>query len=118
MSHDTRDRRPPLRASELPPSQVMLYPGVRAVVCPGCGCWQVPKHGHFRRHDLPPEELGRSVSLDRDEHCPETGRAVWFDVSPAQLQASLRVAERDAARRHGTRVHGTRPIPQPLRRSR
>jgi hypothetical protein len=99
MSRDTRDRRPPLRASELPPNQVMLCPGeVRAVACPGCGCWQVPYHGHFRRHDLPAEEAGRGVWPDLGRRCRESGRAVWFDLSPAQWQANLEAARRSVRR--------------------
>jgi len=106
MSRDTRDQRPPLRASELAPSQVMLYPEVRAVVCPGCGRWQVPSHGRIRRHGA----------------CPQRGRAVWFDLTTAEWLASLRIALREAASRRGSRVHrvGHPPVPPPLhsRRSR
>lgn len=78
MSRDTRDDRPPLRASELLPNHVMLNPREpRAVVCPGCGCWKVPHHGRLRRHDP----------------CPESGRRVWFDLRPGEWLARL-----DAAR--------------------
>ena len=94
--------RPPLRASELPPNQVSLYPGeARAIVCPGCGRWQKPANGGLRRHAL---------DADSTRACPETGRRVWFDLAPAQWQALLTVAVRDAALRRSSRVHrGARP---------
>ncbi len=66
MSRDTRDDRPPLRASELPPNHVMLRPlEPRALVCPGCGCWQVPRAGHLRRHG--------DDRRHGDVRCPEAG---------------------------------------------
>ena len=104
MSRDTRDDRPPLRASELLPGLMMLFPGeVRAVVCPGCGRWQVPYHGRFRRHG----------------GCPEAGRRVWFDLTSAQWLARLQAAAREAAARRGSRVRGTAspPVPPPLHRT-
>lgn len=105
MSRDTRDDRPPLRASELPPGQVRLYlREARAVVCPGCGRWQVPYHGRIRRHGA----------------CPQRGRAVWFDLTPAEWLARLQVAAREAASRRASRVRRTArlPAPPPLHRGR
>jgi hypothetical protein len=102
--------RPPLRASELPPNQVMLYPGEpRAVVCPGCGRWLVPHDGGLRRH---------ATGVFSTRTCPETGRRVWFDISAAQWAAELAVAVREAALRRGSTVHhGARaPVAPPVHR--
>jgi hypothetical protein len=101
-------RRPPLRASELPPNRVSLYPGgVRAIVCPGCNRWQVPQNGGLRRH---------TVEVDTETACSETGRRVWFDLSFVAWRALLEAAARDAARRRGDRVHrsGCPPAAPPL----
>ncbi len=103
--------RPPLRVSELPPGLVRLFPGEpRAVVCPECGRWQMPRDGGIRRH---------AVSIDGGRECPSTGRRVWFDLTSAQWLAALGVAARDAARRRGTRVRRTAraPVPLPLHRT-
>jgi hypothetical protein len=107
MSRDTRDHRPPLRASELPPSRVMLARGEpRAVVCPDCRRWQVPQHGHIRRHGLD----GREFDWEELRRCPQSGRAVWFDLTTAQWLEALRAAAREAALRRSSRVHpGARP---------
>lgn len=89
MSRDLLGR-PPLRVSELPPGLVMLYAGEpRAVACPGCGRWMVPRDGGLRRHAADP--AGGDV-------CAQSGRRVWFDLSPAQWQENL-AAARNAARR-------------------
>jgi hypothetical protein len=86
--------RPPLRASELPPNRVSLYPGEpRAVMCPGCGRWQLPHDGGLRRH---------TIDIDSTSTCPQTGRRVWFDLTPAQQAARLEVAARQAATRHSS----------------
>ncbi len=91
MSRDTRDDRPPLRASELPPNHVMLRPlEPRALVCPGCGCWQVPRAGHLRRHG--------DDRRHGDRRCPESGRAVWFDLTPGEWLARLEAARRSVRR--------------------
>jgi hypothetical protein len=88
--------RAPLRASELPPGQVRLYPGEAwAVVCPGCRRWQVPHDGGLRHH---------TVGIDSMTTCLEVGRRVWFDLTPAQWAARLEVAVRDAQSRHGSRA--------------
>jgi hypothetical protein len=106
MSRDTRDRRPPLRASELPPTHVMLALGEpRAVVCPGCGSWQVPRAGHLRRHG--------DDRRHGDRWCPQSGRAVWFDLTPYEWQASLAIASRDGRYRRPTRVRGVVALPTP-----
>ena len=99
-------RRPPLRASELPPNRVSLYPGeARAVMCPGCDRWQVPHNGGLRRH---------TVHVDSETACSETGRRVWFDLSFVAWRALLEAAVRDAALRHGRRVYrGARPPAAP-----
>jgi hypothetical protein len=96
----------PLRASELPPGQVRLFPGEpRAVACPGCGRWQVPHDGGIRRH---------AVGIDGGPQCPGTGLRVWFDLTPAQWLASLHAASRDAAARRGNAVvRSGRPLPRP-----
>jgi hypothetical protein len=107
MSRDTRDRRPPLRASELLPSQVMVYSQWRAVACPGCGRWQVPHHGRIRRHGLD----GREWFYEELRRCPGSGRRVWFDLTSAQWLAGLRVAALDAASIRRGRVHGSGRAP-------
>jgi len=89
MSRDLLGR-PPLRASELPPNRVMLYPREpRAIVCPGCGRWQMPHDGGLRRH---------TIDIDSMQTCPQTGRRVWFDLTAAQWQARLQVACRSQYR--------------------
>jgi hypothetical protein len=83
--------RPPLRASELPPGQVRLFPGEpRAVVCPGCGRWQVPHDGGLRRH---------AAGIDGGPDCPGSGRRVWFDLAPARWLAEVTAASREAGLR-------------------
>ena len=100
--------RPPLRASELPPNRVSLHPGEpRAIQCPGCGRWQKPHDGGLRRH---------TVDADGDSLCPQVGRRVWFDLTPAQWRARLDVAAREAALRRGSRVRrsGHPPVAPPV----
>jgi hypothetical protein len=83
--------RPPLRVSELPPNQVMLYPGeARALVCPGCSRWQVPHDGGLRHH---------TIGADSKTACRDAGRRVWFDLNSAQWAARLGAASRDAQSR-------------------
>jgi hypothetical protein len=98
--------RPPLRASELPPGQVRLFPGEpRAVVCPACGRWQVPRDGGLRRH---------FVGIDAGQECGGSGLRVWFDLVPGEWLARLRAASREAAARRGGRVvRSGRPSPRP-----
>ena len=92
MSRDLLGR-PPLRASELSPDQVRLYPGEpRAITCPGCGRWQVPHDGGLRRH---------ARGIDGMGDCPESGRRVWFDLSSPEWRARLEVAVREASSRSG-----------------
>jgi hypothetical protein len=106
MSRDLLDR-PPLRASELPPNRVSLYPGEpRAIQCPGCGRWQKPHDGGLRSH---------TIDADSRFVCPQTGRRVWFDLTPTQWRARLEVAARETAQRCGTRVHRSGRPPLPFR---
>jgi hypothetical protein len=89
--------RPPLRASELPPNRVRLYPGEPGTIqCPGCGRWMKPHDGGLRRH---------AIDADSDTLCSQAGRRVWFDLTPAQWRARLDAATREAALRHSGRVH-------------
>jgi hypothetical protein len=101
-------RRPPLRASELPPNRVSMYPGeARAIMCPGCNRWQVPHDGGLRRH---------TVAVGSEVPCSETGRRVWFDLGFVAWRALLEAAVRDAALRHGDRVYRSAcpPVAAPL----
>jgi hypothetical protein len=107
MSRDLL-RRPPLRASELPPNQVSLYPGeARAIMCPGCNRWQVPHNGGLRHH---------TVAVGSETPCSEAGRRVWFDLSFVVWHGLLEAAARDAALRRSGRVHrsGCPPVVPPL----
>jgi hypothetical protein len=98
--------RPPLRASELPPGQVRLFPGEpRAVVCPGCGRWQVPHDGGIRRH---------CVGIDSGQECRGSGLRVWFDLAAGEWLARLQAASREAASRRSSRVvRSGKPSPLP-----
>jgi hypothetical protein len=101
-------RRPPLRASELPPNRVSLYPGeARAIMCLGCNRWQVPHDGGLRRH---------TVDVDSETACSQTGRRVWFDLSFAAWRLLLEAGVRDAALHRSSRVHrgGCPPVAPPL----
>lgn len=101
-------RRPALRASELPPNRVSLYPGQPgAIMCPGCNRWQVPHDGGLRRH---------TVDVYSETACSETGRRVWFDLSFVVWRILLEAAVRDAALRRSDRVHhsGCPPVAPPL----
>ena len=109
MSRDLL-RRPPLRASELPPGRVRLFPGeARAVACPECGRWQVPHDGGIRRH---------TVSADAVGECPGTGRRVWFDLSPVDWLVSLHAATRETAARRRPRTRPRQRLRWPSARSR
>jgi hypothetical protein len=84
-------RRLPLRASELPPHWLMLRPGEpRLILCPSCRRWLRPHDGGLRRH---------TIDTDSDRVCSETGRRVFFDLTPAEWRARLDLAIRDAALR-------------------
>ena len=101
-------RRPPLRASELPPHCLALHPGEpKAIVCPSCGRWQKPHDGGLRRH---------TVDIDGDSMCPESGRRVWFDLTPTEWWVGLDVAVRAAALRRAVRVQrkAMPPVPPPV----
>lgn len=95
MARDLQ-RRPPLKASELPLGDVALYPGEpRLIRCPGCQRWQRPANGGLRRH---------TIDLNSTQECPESGRRVWFDLDPARWLAAFNVAVRDAALRRSAPV--------------
>jgi hypothetical protein len=96
--------RPPLLASELPPTRVSLYPGEpRAIRCPGCGRWQRPHDGGLRRH---------TIDSDSRTLCPQSGRRVWFDLTPTQWRAELEAGVRETVRcgswARRSRVHRSR----------
>lgn len=98
--------RPPLRVSELPPNLVSLPPGEpRLIQCPGCSRWQKPHDGGLRRH---------TTDIDTSQVCPESGRRVWFDLTPAEWLARVDVAGREAALRRAIPVRRkTSPPPPP-----
>ena len=93
--------RPPLAASELAPSLIMLTPGTRAVVaCPDCGTWRVPRRGMLPAHR----------AADGITRCPGSGQRVRIDLTAAEWRARLDAAVREAGLRRGSRVHrGARP---------
>lgn len=95
MSRDTRDDRPPLKASELPVGHVRMVPGQdRQVVCPDCGNWQVPRHGGLPKH--PPRRAAAGVRW-----CPGSGRRVWFDLAAWQWWSRYQAACQEASSRSG-----------------
>jgi hypothetical protein len=99
--------RPVLAASELAPNLLMLVPGARPVLaCPDCGTWRVP-----RRSMLPAHRAADGVT-----RCSGSGQLVRIDLTPAEWQARLHAAVREAGLRHGSRVHrGARPpVPPPV----
>lgn len=101
-------RRPPLRASELSADFVSMHPGeARAIRCPGCQRWQKPRDGGLRRH---------AVDADSAEICPESGRRVFFDLTPAEWRIRYEIAAREAALRRGShpRRSGRPPVPPPV----
>lgn len=109
MARDLQ-RRPPLKASELPLGDVALYPGEpRFIRCPGCQRWQRPTNGGLRRH---------TVDLDSTQVCPESGRRVWFDLDPVTWRAAFDLAARDAALRRSASVRrkAALDVPLPLHR--
>jgi len=99
--------RPPLAASELTPSLIMLTPGTRAVVaCPDCGTWRVPSRGMLPAHR----------AADKVTRCPGSGQRVCIDLTAGEWRARLDAAVREAGLRRGSRVHrGARPpVPPPV----
>jgi hypothetical protein len=107
-------RRPPLRVSMLPPHKVSMHPGEpRMIVCPGCDRWLKPSNGGLRRH---------TVSIDSPlppfgaRECRQSGRRIWFDLTPAEWRAHLDVAIRDAALRRSVPVQrkAMLPVPPPV----
>lgn len=100
-------RRPPLRASELPPHWLILVPGKpKLILCPSCRRWLKPHDGGLRRH---------SVDPDSDRLCREAGRRVFFDLTPGEWRTRLDVAVRETALRRGSRVHRSGRPPLPFR---
>lgn len=96
-------RRPPLRASQMRPHRVSMHPGEpRMIVCPGCKRWLKPSNGGLRRHAV---AIDGPLGLPDAAECRQSGRRVWFDLTPAEWLASLELATREAAQRHGSRVH-------------
>ncbi len=93
--------RPVLLASSLTPNLVMIYPGARPVVaCPDCGTWRVPRRGMLPAHR----------AADGVSRCAGSGQRVTIDLTPAEWQARLDAAVREAAQRRGSRMHrGSRP---------
>jgi hypothetical protein len=90
--------RPPLAASELPPSLLMLAPGTRPVVaCPDCGTWRVPARGMLPAHR----------AADEITRCGGSGQRIRVDLTTAEWQARLAAAVRETGQRHPTRVHRT-----------
>jgi hypothetical protein len=99
--------RPPLAVSELPPNLLMLAPGCRPVLaCPDCGTWRVPQRGMLPAHR----------AADAVTRCGGSGQRVRIDLTPAQWQAWLNAAVREAGLRRGRRVYrGARPaVPPPV----
>jgi hypothetical protein len=96
--------RPPLRASELPPNLVMftgsLAASLAAIACPSCQTWRVPRRGMLPAHR----------TTDDVTRCAGSGQRVRIDLTPAEWQARLHAAVREAGLRRGSRVHrGARP---------
>lgn len=88
--------RPVLLASSLTPNLLMMHPGARPVVaCRDCGTWRVPRRGMLPAHR----------AADGVTRCPGSGQRVTIDLTPAEWQARLRAAVREAALRRGSRVH-------------
>ena len=99
--------RPVLATSELTPNLLMLYPGTRPVLaCPDCGTWRVPQRGMLPAHR----------AVDGVSRCAGSGQRVVIDLTPADWQARLDLAVRDAGLRHGSRVRRAAcpPIPAPV----
>ena len=96
-----------LAVSELPPNLLMLTPGSPPVLaCPDCGTWRVPRRGMLPAHR----------AADGVSRCAGSGQRVRIDLTPAQWQARLASAVREAGLRRGSRVHrGARPpVPPPV----
>jgi hypothetical protein len=99
--------RAPIVASELPPNLLMIYPGARPVVaCPDCGTWRIPS-----RRMLPTHRAADGV-----RRCPGSRTRVIIDLTPAQWQAALRIAVREAGLRRGSYVRRSArpPIAPPV----
>lgn len=104
MRHNDR---PPIAASELAPNLLMLSPGSRPVLaCPDCGTWRVPQRGMMPAHR----------AADDVTRCPGSGQRIRIDLTPAEWQARLGAAVREAGLRRGSRVHrgGRPPAPSPI----
>ena len=96
--------RPPLAVSELPPNLLMLTPGSRPVLaCPDCGTWRVPRRGMLPAHR----------AADGVSRCAGSGQRVRIDLTPAEWQARLRAAVREAGLRRGSRVRRGARLPVP-----
>jgi hypothetical protein len=94
-------------ASKLSPSLIMLAPGTRAVVaCPDCGTWRVPARGMLPAHR----------AADEVTRCDGSGQRIRIDLTPAEWQARLAAAVREAGQRHAVRVHrsGRPPTAPPI----
>jgi hypothetical protein len=99
--------RPPLAASTLAPNLMMLSPASRpTLACPGCGTWRVPRRGMLPAHR----------ASDEVTRCPGSGQRVTIDLTPAEWQARLDAAVREAGLVRGSRVRrgGHPPVAPPL----
>lgn len=96
--------RPVILASSFTPNMLSLYPGEPpTVTCPDCRRWRC-----LHRGMLAPHRAG-----DGDTRCPGSGQRIRIDLTPAEWQTRLREAERDAGRRHRTRVIRSPQPPTP-----
>jgi hypothetical protein len=97
--------RPAIYASRLHPNLISLVPGEPpTVVCVDCGRWCLLEHGMLRSH------------FPDGAACRGGGQRIVFDLTAPQWRARLTEAERDAARRHGSRVYVSPapPVPPPV----
>lgn len=95
---------PEILASGFTPNRVSLYAGEPPMVaCPDCDRWRLLKRGMLAPHRAD----------DGVTRCPGSGQRIRIDLTPQEWQARLREAERDAGRRHGTRVIRSPQPPTP-----
>jgi DNA-directed RNA polymerase subunit RPC12/RpoP len=91
------NHRPPILASNLPPSQLSMHPGeATQYVCADCGRWTLLRRGIALSHR----------AADGVTRCPGSGQRLTRDITPAEWAIRLREGTRDVGGRHVTTRRG------------
>ncbi|MGP3950978.1 hypothetical protein [Streptomyces sp. 7N604] len=105
--------RPALKASEIRPNRITLYPGEPiTVVCGDCSTWR-----RLRRKMITPHRLKDRGHGARKARCPGSGQRITIDLTSEAWQTAFAAhleAAKDASKRRGTKVvRKPQPAPTP-----